>query len=380
MSDPIQWHRQFLPYKAPNFKAPLPLTRMHLPDMNPWLAKVYEEEHSYPAFIVMEDGIAPTRISPSGGQFFAIAATPFERTFSLLCGYGGFVPVVDKDYYVVGHVGEAPDGIRVFVPRGRAMGVMSDILEAGKPVFVAGGNPDSARFEVHDEGRLYVYRVLTDPDGRIVTVLSTRSADGLAPPDIDPGLVIGIAQISVALGKGVARYLTTKALADAGKIATSFRQAMTSVEKKLLRRGAASEAASVRVLTEEELSMVWGGGSARPLTDNQLDKAIELLRQGRDVHVESIGQMRQIQGELGQLGVRSESSSTLIPQRPKFTPKGHGPELPDSHIDGPGTYRVDPPHAPGKVPYSAHNEYPHINITLRDGKTLAIIVTGSKSF
>jgi hypothetical protein len=143
----------------------------------------------------------------------------------------------------------------------------------------------------------------------------------------------------------------------------------------------------IKVLTEEELSMAWGGGTARPLTDNQVDRAIELLRNGHDVHVESIGQMRQIQGELGQLGVRSESSSTIIPQRPAVSTVGKKEvkELPGSFRDGRGTYRVDPPHAdppdaPGTRPYHAHNEYPHINITLPDGKTLSIVVTGSRSF
>jgi hypothetical protein len=45
-----------------------------------------------------------------------------------------------------------------------------------------------------------------------------------------------------------------------------------------------------------------------------------------------------------------------------------------------GTYRSDPPHGPGKLPYNAHNEYQHLNITLRDGKTLAVLVTGAKNF
>jgi hypothetical protein len=55
-------------------------------------------------------------------------------------------------------------------------------------------------------------------------------------------------------------------------------------------------------------------------------------------------------------------------------------ELQGSFKAGRGTYRVDPPHGPRKIPYSSHNEYTHINITLHDGKKLAIIVTGSKSF
>jgi hypothetical protein len=158
-----------------------------------------------------------------------------------------------------------------------------------------------------------------------------------------------------------------------------FRKLMARVEQQLIARGATSEAAKVRVLTEEELSMSMGGGTANPLTPTQIERAIALLRAGHNVHVESMGQMRQIQGELGQLGVRSEGSSNIIPQRPAVGTGGSS-EIPGSFRDGPGTFRVDPPHAPGKIPYHPHNEYPHINMTLRNGKTLDVVVTGSKSF
>ena len=128
--------------------------------------------------------------------------------------------------------------------------------------------------------------------------------------------------------------------------------------------------------------MVWGGGAAKPLTDREMETAIALLRNGHDVHVESIAQMRQIQGELGQVGVRSQNSSNIIPQRLASSTVGREEvaELPGSFKAGRGTYRVDKPHGVGKVPYNPHNEYHHINITLRDGKKLAVIVTGSKSF
>jgi hypothetical protein len=144
----------------------------------------------------------------------------------------------------------------------------------------------------------------------------------------------------------------------------------------------------MQTIPKEELAKAWGAGPRpRPLTDSQLERAIELLRNGQDVHVESLEQMRQIQGELGQLGVRSESSSSIIPQRPAVNKAGVS-EMEGSYVDGPGTYRSDPPHkldkvvpdGPKKMPYSSHSEYPHINITLRNGKTLAVIVTGSKSF
>jgi hypothetical protein len=77
-------------------------------------------------------------------------------------------------------------------------------------------------------------QVSDDPDGKVLATLSTRSADGLAPPDIDPFVLIGMAQIGVAIGKGVGKYLARRAV-DAGRIAaTSFRQAMAKVEKNYL--------------------------------------------------------------------------------------------------------------------------------------------------
>jgi hypothetical protein len=165
-------------------------------------------------------------------------------------------------------------------------------------------------------------------------------------------------------------------------ISASFRAATIKLEQRLLSRGAIHELANVRVLSEEELARIWGGGVTRSLTPNQVEKAIALLRDGVDVHVESMAQMRQIQSKLGQLGVRSESTSAMIPQRPATSKMGTElkEELEGSFRDGRGTYRVDPPHEPGKIPYNPHNEYPHININLRNGKTLEVIVTGSKSF
>ena len=85
--------------------------------------------------------------------------------------------------------------------------------------------------------------------------------------------------------------------------------------------------------------------------------------------------------------MRSESASTKIPQRPAYDPvydKGtvedDGFEMSGSYKDGPGTYRSDPAHGPGKVPYKKHNEYDHLNIKLRDGTKREVVVTGVRNF
>jgi len=148
-----------------------------------------------------------------------------------------------------------------------------------------------------------------------------------------------------------------------------------------LAKPAFPDLASGTVLTREQMALLWGGSNAKPLTPNQVEIAIETLRSGHDVSVESLQQMRQIQAKLEQLGVRSESNSTLIPQRPAKSIFGGDvkEEIAGSFRDGRGTFRVDPPHPhePG-TPYNPHNVFVHINITLPNGKTLAILVTGSK--
>jgi hypothetical protein len=208
--------------------------------------------------------------------------------------------------------------------------------------------------------------------------VTRKQEPGLQTPLLDPIDFAGgaLADIVTAGAKAIIG-------AGAKAISGSFREAMVVVEQRLLARGATGEVAKFAELSEEELAMVWGGGTANPLTPDQIDRAIWLLRNGeKEIHVESIGQMHQIQGELGQLGVRSQSSSSILPQRPAFGKIGAGKEVVEelngSYKAGRGTYRVDPPHLQGSHP--THNAYTHLNITLRDGKKLAVVVTGKKSF
>ena len=62
------------------------------------------------------------------------------------------------------------------------------------------------------------------------------------------------------------------------------------------------------------------GGEGRPssgrlLTQTEVERAIRSLCEGNNVRVETLNQMRQIQAELGQLGV-PRGSLRIIPQRP----------------------------------------------------------------
>jgi predicted phage tail protein len=112
-----------------------------------------------------------------------------------------------------------------------------------------------------------------------------------------------------------------------------------------------------------------GPRGPRLLTKPHVDAAIRRLREGRSITVASVEQMRQIQSELGQLGLRPQSSSGIIPLRTEGVGVGTG-------ISGRGEFRVDMAHEGAT---SGHAAYPHINITLLDGTTVEVTVTGKLS-
>ena len=322
------------------------------------------------------------------------SATRWEQRSSVLnpdrTGSLKFAPVVsDKSlvsfsfpitgsqaaFPIVAHYGTVSVD-EIIVPRKFATGLVSRerraalerLLDQDIKAYVEQGYPDAGDWgpfsDINNIGP-NKFTVLTDPEGLILACLDAFGSEpGLESED--PISYLMLAPALLELVKVGGRVV--------------WRLASQRAARKAAARALAGE---FETLTLEELETIRGGGPTRPLTRNQVDKAIELLRNGQDVHVESIVQMRQIQSELGQLGVRSEGSSTIIPQRPATSAFGSdpaAPELPGSFQDGRGTYRVDPAHNPGAVPYNPHSEYPHINITLPNGKTLAVVVTGSKSF
>jgi hypothetical protein len=130
-----------------------------------------------------------------------------------------------------------------------------------------------------------------------------------------------------------------------------------------------------------------GGGAARPLTRYEVDAAIRRLREGQSIAVQDFRQMRQIQAELGQLGVSSQSSSVKMPLRatettsPPESPYGTStswtPGTEDARsgtgLSGRGDFRMDPKHLDAQ---SGHAAFDHINITLPNGKKVEVIVTG----
>jgi hypothetical protein len=137
-------------------------------------------------------------------------------------------------------------------------------------------------------GRQLKFLVLTDPFGKVVAVLDTSSRDYLAPPDIDPIMLISLAQIGIAVGAAIGRYLVAEAIEAAAVAAATFRQAMLGAERKLIARGATVEANAVRVLTEEELALVKGWplaafdeGPARPGDRNATWRRVRSRRVGR---------------------------------------------------------------------------------------------------
>ena len=224
MSDIFLWHRKFLPYTSPKF--------YHMPSLD----QIYDEQHSYTAYTFTSSGLKPTRIALKQNQFFILAATPFERLFSILCGGDGFEPVVDDDLSVAGHIGQVQDGFgNIFVPKGRQMMPLGSIVDGDLPVIIAGSNPDTSATEEHNEGRLLVYKVLTDPNGKVLFVLSQHSADGLAPPAIDPFMLFSVGKLAFGLIKGIGSALIRKAAtALVVKALSKTTGSMTAKEMELL--------------------------------------------------------------------------------------------------------------------------------------------------
>jgi hypothetical protein len=97
-----------------------------------------------------------------------------------------------------------------------------------------------------------------DKDGNRYGELRTtvRQEPGLETPFVDPIDLVAGAVSGFVVG-AVKTLLVESAEATSGL----FRAAMTGVERKLLARGAAQEAATIREMTEEELSRVWGGAA-----------------------------------------------------------------------------------------------------------------------
>src|SRR5262249_35490140 len=105
---------------------------------------------------------------------------------------------------------------------------------------------------LYNQGSTIGTEAFYDTDGnQVVGVIETPRMDeaGVTSPLIDPiDLVAG--PIADLVGIGARAFLN------------SFRAVMVGVERKLLARGLADEVAKIRVLTEKELSMVVGGGTA----------------------------------------------------------------------------------------------------------------------
>jgi hypothetical protein len=130
VSFPLEWHRKFLPFNLASHGSPSMLATASA-STGVDVAGGITSAYSYPAYMFSDGKLTPTRISPKERQIFPMASTEFERAWSLLCATGAFVPVVNVDYYVVGHIGAVSEGFeKLFVPRGFSRGDLDSIVKA----------------------------------------------------------------------------------------------------------------------------------------------------------------------------------------------------------------------------------------------------------
>lgn len=347
MADEAIYHRTFLPDNS------LDLSPEDLREMDPVRRRLVQHalvsNRQQHAFTVVGRGLAWLWIKPKRDQDFATYATPFEKSFSKILHRKltrGLDPIVDSRLTVIAHVG-AISGSHLWAPQGTEYrdGMMLNFTEV--PIF---GSADSPGEEWQSVGATEEkFHLIARVDGLVLAVMGA-DITGVEPTEfwLLDVLQVGnlLARFGIAAGRKIIRSLISTSSKNA--IAHSLDGPTAGIAKAFLT-----------------------GRNIPPLTREQVEKAIRSLRQGRNVRVRNLKQMRQIQSELGQLGVRPENTSRLIPQRP---PKQG--DIAGSHLDGRGTFRVDPPHGKGNSPKNpAHEDAVHINIKLPSGVKVDIAIT-----
>ena len=197
------------------------------------MAQQYLDDRSYAAWLITDAGLKPIRIVPQAGQIFQLAATAFELDWSGLCRAGGFEPVVDDSYSVVGHTGWVGDAAgNIFVQKASQNTPLREIIKAALPAVVSRSNPATTTYAEHAGYSDNSWNVLTDPDGTILLVLGVHDRGGDMEPAIDPFVLIGLGQIAVAVGKGVGKYLVRRIVTSAGTAGKAIEFFMAASEPR----------------------------------------------------------------------------------------------------------------------------------------------------
>ncbi len=161
---------------------------------------------------------------------FDKAATAWERRFSAMGkGFGSAGPVADKEMVVVAHYGWFA-GSNVYVPKGYGAignnlrnivrdGVDAWVSDGSDALEVSSGDGRSIRPYVSDaasadsmvafDATETSYRLLTDPDGKVLAVTGFDVV-GLEPDDFTPLDLIGVGKAGVSVIRGVGRVIARR--------------------------------------------------------------------------------------------------------------------------------------------------------------------------
>jgi hypothetical protein len=249
MPDTAEYHRSFVLYTAPRGEFgmfPVKGYISYVPQ------KYYEDadrrNNGIPAFRLRGDGtVQQVLLAKKPDQNFSRYATPWESIYSPLCGGQGTDPVVNDDLEVIGHVGWFSPSF-IFVQRGIGAidrdgdGRVDELLTINETIerhgtvrvamtrvtghnSIAIVNPDPDTEVSYNNGLAggdaNSFRLLTDKHGVVKLQVGYRVNDGLAPPAIDPFLLLGIGRLVFSLGKGLASMLVrrtgAKVLAEGGE-------------------------------------------------------------------------------------------------------------------------------------------------------------------
>jgi hypothetical protein len=212
-------------------------------------------------------------------QAFWKRATAWEKAWSNLAFPGlPADPLVDSESFMVnGHVGWFRENVIWLSP-----GNQGPVLPVGRWDFeaiVALNNPRPGYYHLADPGPPYnlSYLLMTDIHGGVVGALANRNSDAIERSSVTPYDFWLVTKLVVSLtGTLVGKIAPTITSALPKPTMSNGLRELSSKELgqiSKLAKPAFPDLPSGTILTREQMSLIWGGSNAKPLTPNQVEES-----------------------------------------------------------------------------------------------------------
>ena len=191
----------------------------------------YSGQRRFEALMYKAEKLIPVQIVEKVDQRFVDYATPWEASFSILVHEGPerFLPVVDENYMVIGHMGTV-EGFRMLVigegsneVNRLSLDIIEQYLELDEPIIVSRKRIDGWSYLDSKAPTLW-YHVVTDIDGEVISGEYAHS---------NPGAVAVAGPLEYITGAALLAKLTAKAIG----------MAVRAIGRRLLQTGVAKRVA-----------------------------------------------------------------------------------------------------------------------------------------